>query len=280
MDEISHGQDRAPRLGLASLPWLSSLSSAWSSLPTELRVAWAGAGVLIGAGALVVATLVGGHDGSLRPVPPAPSLTPGAGAASPASMAAGAPGTAVVGCNEDGWWNLGGGWQADSVRDGPVWLIGARATGYARVIGGLVPAPGAGPGTVPAAGQGARAGPQAGTASVPLADDGGSVATGPPRTWLMVVHVDPGATVVLRAADGSASYFQFFDGDPVGPYEPADGNQGLEFQACQRPGAARAGWVDIYNVGFSIAPGRSAAVEVLSPGSDPAWLTFTAPSSS
>jgi hypothetical protein len=195
-------------------------------------------------------------------------------------MAAGARRTAVVGCNEDGWWNLGGGWQADSVRAGPVWLIGARATGYARVSGGLVPAPGAGPGTVPAAGQKAGAGPPAGTASEPLVDDGGSVATGPPRTWLMVVHVDPGATVALRVAGGSASYFQFFDGDPVGPYQPADGNQGLEFQACQRAGTARAGWIDIYNVGFSIAPGRSAAVEVLSPGSDPAWLTFTAPSSS
>jgi hypothetical protein len=222
---------------------------------------------------------VGGHDGSLRPLPPASSLTLGAGAAAPAATAAGAPSTAVVGCNEDGWWNLGGGWQADSVRAGPVWLIGARATGYARVIGGLVPAPVAGPGTAPAAGQGAGAGPQTGTASVPLADHGGSVATGLPRTWLMVVHVDPGATVVLRAAGGSGSYFQFLDGDPVGPYQPADGNQGLEFQACQRPGTARAGWVDIYNVGFAIAPGRSAAVEVLSPGSDPAWLTFTAPRS-
>ena len=128
MDEISHGPQREPRLRPASFPWLPSLSSAWSSSPAELRVAGAGAGVLIGA-------------------------------------------AAVVGCDEDGWWDLGGGRQAD-------------------------------------------------------------------------------------------------------------GSQGLEFQACQRPGPGRAGWVDIYNVGFSIAPGRSAAVEVLTRGSAPAWLTFTAPAAS
>ena len=249
VDEISHGPQREPRLGPASLPWLSSLSSAWSSSPAELRVAWAAAGVLIGATALVIATLVGGHDGSLRPVPSGPQPAAAAPASGSASVTAGTPATAVVGCDEDGWWDLGGGWQADSVRAGPVWLVGARATGYART----------------------------GTAPVPSPGDGASGPAGPAPRWLMVVHVDPGATVVLRAAAGSASYFQFIEGGVVGPYRPADGSQGLEFQACQRPGPGRAGWVDIYNVGFSIAAGRSAAVEVLTRGSAPAWLTFTAP---
>lgn len=239
VDEISHG--REPRVTVPPLRWLSPLPSAWSTLPTELRVAWLAAGVLFGASVLVIATLVAGHDGSLRPRPSGPSTAAAAPGASPA------PAAAVVNCDQDGWWHLGANWQASSVQAGPLWLVGARATGYARIVSKP------GPGAVT----------QAGSAPV--------------RTWLMVVHVVPGATVELRAAAGSAPYFQLIDGEPVGPYQPADGNQTLEFQACQRPGTTQAGWVDIYNVGFAIAPGRSASVEVLSPGSAPTWLRFTAP---
>jgi hypothetical protein len=274
VDEISHG--REPRVGRPRFPWLSLFSSAWSSLPTELRVAWLAAGVLFGASVLVIVTLIAGHDGSLLPLPSAAAAAPDASAA---PVTASALGTAVVGCDQDGWWHLGTSWQASSVRAGPLWLVGARATGYARVVS--EPGPGAGT--------------QAGPASASLADRSGAAEAVPVRTWLMVVHVVPGTTVVLRAAAGSAPYFQFIDGEPVGPYQPADGNQGLEFQACQRPGTGQAGteqagteqagteqagWVDIYNVGFAISPGRSASVEVLSPGSAPTWLTFTAPVSS
>lgn len=259
-DEIRAGPEREPRL---RLPRLSSLS-------LEQRFAVVTVGGLAVVAAMVAATAASHH----RPAPPAAAAAPSTAPA----PSLGPHGAAVVGCTEATWWNLGSSWRADSVRAGPLWLLGARETGYARLAAGpgrdatttaSAPAPAS---TVTAVAGVATPGASATRAATVVGRPAGS------QTWLMVVHVSPGATVLLRAAAGSVSYFQLIDGEPVGPYRSADGYQALEFLPCRQAGTSHGSWVALYNLGFGIKRGRSASVEVLTSGSaKPTWLTFRAP---
>lgn len=160
----------------------------------------------------------------------------------------GAPGTALVSCNAALWWNLDSSWQADSMRVGPLWLVGARSLGYVRV------------------------GPSAGAAR-------GAAGKAPPgHVWSMVVHVDSGSPAVMLVAARSRPYFQFINGDATGEYQPGEGVTGLTFGSCPRSGTASR-WTDMYQLAFYLAPGHSAAVEVWAPASArPVWLTFSQPS--
>lgn len=252
-DEISQGPEREPRLRLPSFP-------RW---PPEIAAFWVMAGVLAIASVLTIADIVTGH-GRTSAAPPAEAsnsssmtVISGAGASFTVS---GTTGISIVNCNEESWWHLGPNWQADSVRAGPLWFIGARDEGYVR------------PGGPPAG--------KPGVTFTPVTATAGGAGNGSPDNWLMVVHADPGATVALRATAAEAPYFQLIDGEPVGTYAPADGSSLLVFPPCQPTGTARPGWVDLYNLGFHLPPGRTANVEVLSsgPGTKPTWLTFTAPS--
>lgn len=278
-DEISQGPEREPLLLLPPLP-------RW---PPEIAAFWVMAGVLAVASVLVIADIVTGH----RPPSPVPSAKPsisystivvsgGLDGAGGSVSVSGSLGNSLVHCDEDSWWHLGPNWQSDSLRAGPLWFVGAREEGYLRpgkpgaagTTGASVPSAAGTPGaSVP----GAAGTPGASVTSVTAsAGDAGNES---PDNWLMVVHVDPGAVVMLSATAAEAPYFQLIDGEPVGTYTAADGSGLLLFQPCQPAGPARPGWVDLYNLGFHLAPGRSAVVEVvpLGLGTKPTWLTFTAP---
>jgi hypothetical protein len=96
----------------------------------------------------------------------------------------------------------------------------------------------------------------------------------------MLVHVDPGSEVVMRAAAGTGPYFEFLNSpNTTGDYQGFDWGSGYTFVPCSVPGPASGnGVTDFYEVGFSIVPDRTASVEVwTSPSARPVWLTFTAP---
>ena len=92
------------------------------------------------------------------------------------------------------------------------------------------------------------------------------------------MHVDAGPVVALRAAAETWPYFKFLDGRPEADgrrYQPP-GVRGFTFVPCPRAGTAPADTVGFYQFDFSIAPGYSAAVEVLTSAGRHMWLTFSA----
>jgi len=138
-------------------------------------------------------------------------------------------------------------WQAGSLRVGRLWLVGGRQQGYVRL----------------------------GRTRQP--PSGNSEAS---RYVQMLVHVDPGSEVVMRAAAGTGPYFEFLNSpNTTGDYQGFDWGSGYTFVPCSVPGPATGnGVTDFYEVGFSIVPDRAASVEVwTSPSARPVWLTFTAP---
>jgi hypothetical protein len=157
-----------------------------------------------------------------------------------------APGTVLVTCDTAFVGAPDPGWRAGSLRVGSLWLVGARQSGYARL------------------GRARQPGRAAATNSAP------------PRPSLMLVYVDAGSAVVMKPAAGSRSYFQFSD-DPGGGSHQLLGDKGFTLVPCSAtaPGGGRL--TEIYYLGYSIASGHTASVEVLtSPSARPVWLTFTA----
>lgn len=173
------------------------------------------------------------------------SAGPAGPAGAPSGLPAAAVGTALVSCDAMSWWNLGSTWRPGSVRAGPLWLL--QGSRYARA---------------------GNPGPSAAV----------SPKTGRGQEWSMIVHIDGGSRVVMRAAAGTSGYFHFVDG-PAGPgYKPADGVPGLTFAPCGNQAVAP-GWISLYQLTFYIVPGQAANVEVLTATSArPSWLRFTAPS--
>jgi hypothetical protein len=143
-------------------------------------------------------------------------------------------------------------WQVGSLRVGRLWLVGGRQQGYVH-LGRAQQAP-----------NGHRGG------------SGGSLYV------QILVHVDPGSEVVMRAAAGTGPYFEFLNSpNTTGDYQGFDWGSGYTFVPCSVAGPASGdGVTDFYEVGFGIVPGRVAPVEVwTSPSARPVWLTFTAPAS-
>lgn len=138
-------------------------------------------------------------------------------------------------------------WQVGSLRVGRLWLVGGRQEGYVRL--GRT--------------RQAKGGP-----------------SGVSLYVQMLVHVDPGSAVVMRAAAGTRPYFEFLNSPATtGDYQGPDGGAGYTFLPCPVAGPASGdGVTDFYDVGFSVVAGHTAAVEVwTSPSARPVWLTFSAP---
>jgi hypothetical protein len=168
--------------------------------------------------------------------------------ATSAPLPAARPGTALVACGS-AVFSQDPGWQAGSLRVGTLWFVAGRSLGYVRV------------------------GRAASAATAPAANRY-------PGDWVeMLVHVDPGAVVAMRAAAGTGLAFEFLGSpDPVsGGFRGLDGARGYTFVPC--PAAASGGGLTgFYDLGFSIVPGHTAAVEVwTSPSARPVWLTFKEP---
>jgi hypothetical protein len=79
----------------------------------------------------------------------------------------------------------------------------------------------------------------------------------------MIVEVSAGSIVVMKAIDRARRYFHFLDGfnGSVGNVLP-DGDAGFTFQACPPGDIGPNGPVTDFYLGFSIAAGRKAPVEV------------------
>jgi hypothetical protein len=164
-----------------------------------------------------------------------------------------AQGTMLIGCDPAVSELLAPHWRDRSLRIGPLWFVAARKLGYVRAGR----ASGAG---LTSAGRAAAAG------------------TAPDRDVRVLVHVDAGPVVVLRAAAETWPHFKFLGGQAgaeASRYPPPT-VRGLTFVPCPRAGAAPADTVGFYQFDFSIAAGYSAAVEVLTSSGRHTWLTFTA----
>jgi hypothetical protein len=138
--------------------------------------------------------------------------------------------------------HLGPAWRAGSLHVGRLWLVAGQKQGYVHLDGWL---------------------PAAGT----VTGHGSSA-----RTVQMLVQVDPGSVVMMYLAPGTGPYFRFLDGAG----KPLGGNS-IVFESCP-DSAGRAG---VYHLGFSIAAGHTASVQVWTvPSAQPSWLTFSAPTRS
>jgi hypothetical protein len=161
-----------------------------------------------------------------------------------------APGTVLVTCDSVVWDQMSPYWQADSLQVGTLWLLGGRHLGYVRL------------------------GRTTQTAGASAEHSGSS------RDVEMLVHVGAGSTVVMRAAQGTSSYFDFLNSaGTTGDFQGLGRAHGYTFVPCAAPDLGYGGLISVYDVGFSIVRGHTASVEVLtSPSARPVWLTFSAPS--
>lgn len=250
MDEISQGPRRDLRLPPGPRRWLTV----------------AGAAGLIAAIAVFGITRAGGRHGPVASaVPTATRTEPTVAAPAPVVKVVpevpAAPGTVLLTCDSAIWGRPDAHWKAGSLRAGPLWLVGGRQLGYARL--------------------GRRAGQAPGAPGVSAGHRGQSqyVEMLPSRYVEMLVHVDAGSTVVMRAAAGTWPAFEFLNSPgTTGDYQGLDGDRGYTFVPCPAAGARNDGTTDFYDVGFSIIPGHTASVEVLPRASGrPVWLTFTTP---
>jgi hypothetical protein len=169
--------------------------------------------------------------------------------ATPAPPPAATPGTVLVTCGS-AVFSQDPDWQAGSLRVGTLWFIAGRSLGYVHV------------------------GRTSGAATAQSATAKRVVGV-----WVeMLVHVDPGVAVAMRAAVGTGPAFEFLGSpDSAGGFRGLDGARGYTFVPCPAAdsGGGRTGF---YDLGFSIVPGRAAAAEVwTSPSARPVWLTFRAP---
>lgn len=210
-------------------------------------LALAGVAALVAAVTVAGVSRLGEHRGAGASGRTTASASPDSQSVIAASLvpAAGA-GTALLTCDSVVWSHPAPNWQAGSLRVGTMWLLGARQQRYAR-LGRTEAEPGA-PGAVS-------------------------------RYVRMLVHVDAGSTVVMRAGTGTRPYFEFLNSPATtGDYQGPDGGSGYTFLPCPAADAGDGGMTGFYEVGFSIVPGHTAAVEVwTSPTARPVWLTFAAP---
>jgi hypothetical protein len=209
------------------------------------------AGLVIVALVLTVTRTNGSHPQaapapSTPPVSALPSVPP---VSAPAPNLVVAPGTVLLTCDSALQGKLEPNWRAGSLRVGRLWLVAGRSLRYARL--------------------GRAAGAGQATSDKTLIS----------RDVEMFVHVDAGPAVILRAAAGTNPYFQFIDGYGFGAeYQTLNGDRGFTFVPCPREASGAGGSIAFYDLGFAVAPGHSAAVEVwTSPSARPMWLTFTAP---
>lgn len=195
--------------------------------------------LLVAAVAVYGASRFGGRHGAAAGVP----------SATPAPPPAARPGTVLVTC-ASAVFSQDPDWQAGSLRVGTLWFIAGRSLGYVRV------------------------GRAAGAATAPPANQ-----KPVPGDWVeMLVHVDPGATVVMRAAAEKGHFFEFLGSpDAAGGFQGLHGARGYTFVPC--PAADEgSGLTGFYDLGFSIVQGSTAAVEVwTSPSARPVWLMFKEP---
>jgi hypothetical protein len=239
MDEIGQGPDN-DRQRRASRSWLTT-----------------GAMICLVLVALVVAvrSASGSHPApapaASKPAATAARSAPVVAAPAPAAQLVAAPGTVLLTCDSVTFSNEPD-WKAGSLRVGSLWLVGGRSLGYVR-DGRAASAAGAPSGQAPAA-----------KAVVSVVVQ-------------MLVHIDPGARVVMRAAAGTWPAFDFLNSPAsIGDFQGLGGGLGYTFAPC--PGADPGYGTGFYDVGFAIVPGHMASVEVqASPSARPVWLTFTAP---
>jgi hypothetical protein len=244
VDEISYGPKRNLRLPTPpGPPWLWKAAAAVAALTV--------------AAAVFAAPRFSGqhHSASSREsaamatvglADPPPEAVPGP----PPYPEFPAPGTVLLACDPPVTVRLEPRWRAGSLRAGPVWFVAARQLGYVR----LGRAPGAG-----------RTPPEH---SAPVRDVNVEV----------LVHVDAGPSVALRAAPEALPYFKFLDspGDVPPRGFPVPVAPGFTFMPCPRTRTDPPDLNGFYQFDFSITPGYSAAVEILTPAAHPIWLTFTA----
>jgi hypothetical protein len=241
MDEISQGPERDFRL------------------PPKAR-RWAAAAAAV-AGLLAVTTFFvsrgGGHQGPVAPRANATSKAASRSASvsisstsisaytSSGTLPAAAPGTVLAGCASAFTGVLPADWRAGSLRAGRLWLVAGRQLGYVHL---------------------GRAGPTSGAPGE---------GTAPSRPVEMLVHVDPGSTVVLRVAAGTPPAFRFSTDAVSGGYQVHA--RGFTFVPCPDAVGDSGGLTDVYDIGYSVAPGQTVTAEVLtSPSPAPVWLTFSA----
>ncbi len=207
--------------------------------PAVRWVTGAVAAGVVAAAAIVIATSGGGASR-----PPRPSTAAAAAAPSPTA----APGTLLLGCGSANWGKLASGWQAQSLRAGPLWFVGARRTGYVHY-------PGTGGDRLTIARHHA------------------------PTVGVMILEVADGSTVIIRPAAGSRRYFRFLDGfDGTAGNRLPDGDTGFTFSPCRTAGHGDNGPVTDYYLGFSLKTGHTAPVDVMtSPSARPIRLIFTSP---
>ena len=222
---------------------MDDISAGRTSFLRRPAVRWVTGAVAAGvvaAAATVIATSGGG--------PARPPRHRSTAAAAPAPSASAAPGTLLLGCGSANWGKLASGWRAQSLRAGPLWFVGARQTGYVHY---------------PASGRDRL------TAQRHRA----------PTVGVMIVEVADGSTVVIRPAAGSRRYLRFLDGfnGTAGNRLP-DGDTGFTFSPCRTAGAGDNGPVTDYYLGFSLAAGHTAPVNVMtSSAARPIRLIFTSP---
>jgi hypothetical protein len=157
------------------------------------------------------------------------------------------PGTLLLTCDAVLWGQLPPGWRAGSLRVGPLWLVGGRQLGYAHLR---------------------RAAPAGRTRPIRASAS---------RVVEMLVHVDAGAIVAIRAA-GAPAGFRFTEAGLGRAEMPRAADRGFTLASCPRGVRGSGIWTDFYDLGFSAVPGHPAAVEVwTSPAARPVWITLTAP---
>lgn len=254
MDEISQG----PRGDRRRLPkparWLTAATIAGVVAVAAVLVATRGGGGPHGgsssgsnraaAPAAPTATSLATDELGVRMVVPQVLQPTSAGGPRPRTV----PGTLLLTCDAVLWGQLPPDWRAGSLRVGPLWLVGGRRLGYAH-FGRAAPA--------------GRPPPVRATAS---------------RVVEMLVHVDAGATVAIRAASGAPPGFRFTEAGLGRADMSRAADRGFTLAACPRGARGSGVWTNFYDLGFSVVPGHAATVEVwTSPAARPVWISITAP---
>jgi hypothetical protein len=166
---------------------------------------------------------------------------------SPAPSTVAAPGTILLTCEGANWGQLPSNWRTGSLRVGPLWFVDGRQFGYVHHdVGG---------------GHGVHRG------------------RGKPRLGVMIIEVADGSTVVMKAAPGTRSYFRLLQGFDASQGIKLDrGDTGFTFASCPRGSQGLNGPVTDFYLGFQIASGSSAQVNVwTAPSARPIRVIFTCP---
>ena len=166
----------------------------------------------------------------------------------PTRAAAGAPGTLLLTCESANWGRLGKGWRAASLKVGPLWLVGGHQFAHRPSRGAQ--------GSVPVTPRSRR-----------------------PSGSVMIVEVNDGSTVIMKAAAKAARFFHFVDGfdGPAGNPLPA-GDTGFTLRSCPKGDNGPNGSVTDFYLGFYADGASAALVDIQSSVSPrPIRLIFTSP---